>query len=166
MTRARDTQRHKVYDAEQRLRWLLDQADTTAHRTVEVFGSRVTLPVERRMGSLDAVTVYVGQVLALGWVRARWARARIPVGVRERRSDAAAHYEFATATIAVHTRTQTSLREVVVLHELAHHLQPPATANHGPEFCGVFADLTGGVLGPEAQWLLRTLLHDAGAAIG
>jgi putative metallohydrolase (TIGR04338 family) len=52
---------------------------------------------------------------------------------------------------------------LVVLHELAHHLQPPGTPAHGPEFCRVFLDLLGGVIEPEAAWLLHTALFESGA---
>ena len=98
--------------------------------TVDVAGSRLTLPVERRFASADSVQDYVDRVLALSWVRTQWPRAAVPVRVRERAGDAQAHYERDPAVIAVpgyRANAAWALRELVVLHELAHHLADCAT---------------------------------------
>ena len=77
--------------------------------------------------------------------------------VRPRRGVAAAHYERddAGATIAVpQGRAVWALRELVVLHEIAHHLDggdPP----HGPAFVDTFCELAGVVMGPEVAHVLR-----------
>ncbi|WP_068278863.1 TIGR04338 family metallohydrolase [Aldersonia kunmingensis] len=170
MSSARDTQRTKVYDADQFVRTIFDRTEQNRLRTVEVHGSQVTLPVERKFASIESVQAYVEKVLALNWVRARWPRATTPVRVRSRAGAGAAHYEADTATLAVplHTgNTAWALREFVVLHELAHHLDAdPAVAAHGPEFCSRYVELVDGVIGPEAAFLLRTTLIDCGARVG
>jgi putative metallohydrolase (TIGR04338 family) len=65
-------------NAEQLLRYILDQADTTADRTLDVFSSRITVAVERRMALLKSVSDYIDRVPALtGFVhggRERWSR--------------------------------------------------------------------------------------------
>ncbi|MGW5387756.1 TIGR04338 family metallohydrolase [Nocardia sp. NPDC003963] len=172
MSTVRDSQRAKVYDAEQLVRSIFDRAAEFGQRTVEVHGSRLTLPVERKFASVDSVQRYCDRVLGLDWVRARWTSAKIPVRVRSRAGNIAAHYEAADAVLAVPLHRGDSaawaLRELVVLHELAHHLapDPAAEAAHGTRFCGRYVDLVEGVIGPEAALLLRINLHDCGARVG
>ncbi|WP_308248304.1 hypothetical protein [Nocardia nova] len=47
--RTRDGQRRNVDDAEHRVRALLDLADRTPGRTIELFGCHICVPVERRL---------------------------------------------------------------------------------------------------------------------
>ena len=81
-----------------------------------------------------------------------------------RRGIAAAHYERSDdgATIAVPDRLTTwALRELVVLHEIAHHLcaaEPP----HGPEFVWTFCDLAEAVMGPEVAHVFRVVYSKEG----
>lgn len=113
----RDTQRSLVYDAEALVRRVFDRADTGTGRQVELFGSRLTLPVERRFASVDSVQNYCDRVLALNWVQASWARSATPITVRHRAGTTAAHYEPDTATLAVPTSgagTRWALRELVI----------------------------------------------------
>ncbi|MEV3959579.1 TIGR04338 family metallohydrolase [Nocardia sp. NPDC050193] len=172
----RDTQRARVYDAEQLVRSIYDRAAEFGQHTVEVHGSRLTLPAERKFASVDSVQQYCDRVLALGWVAATWKRAGMPIRVRARAGNLAAHYETGNAVLAVPLHAETStrgrtawaLRELVVLHELAHHLEPrPDTvAAHGPEFCSRYVELTGGVIGPEVGLLLHLTFHDLGVRLG
>lgn len=175
MTAVRDTQRAKVYDAEQLVRAIFDRAAEFGNHTVEVHGSRLTLPAERKFASVESVQDYCERVLALGWVGRAWERAGVPIRVRARAGAVAAHYETESGVLAVPVRaggpgggTRWALRELVVLHELAHHLEsgPGAVAPHGPEFCARYAALVEGVIGPEAALLLRITLHDCGARLG
>jgi putative metallohydrolase (TIGR04338 family) len=160
----RDAQRSKVYAAEEFVRKLFDRVDSHASRALDFFGTSVTLPPEGRFGSVDAVQRYVDDVLAHPAVRARWPE-RSPVTVRGRRGELAAHYEWAPdlATIAVPDRQSTwALRELVVLHELAHHLSqsdPP----HGPEFIATFCELATAVMGAEVGYVLRVVYAKEGA---
>ncbi len=62
---ARDSQRAKVYAAEEFVRTLFDRAAEHGSNSVEFFGTQLTLPPEARFGSLDAVQRYVDDVLAL-----------------------------------------------------------------------------------------------------
>jgi putative metallohydrolase (TIGR04338 family) len=167
----RDSQRAKVYDAEQLVRGVFDRADEHGARTVELYGSQLTLPIERRFASVESVQSYADKVLALNWIRARWDRAAVAVRVRSRAGTTAAHYEAAGNVLAVplHTGgTAWALRELVILHELAHHLEPApgSVAAHGPEFCDRYVELVDGVIGPEAALLLRTTMLGCGVRIG
>jgi putative metallohydrolase (TIGR04338 family) len=160
----RDAQRSKVYAAEEFVRKLFERVDSHASRALDFFGTSVTLPPEGRFGSVDAVQRYVNDVLAHPAVRARWPQCS-PVTVRGRRGETAAHYEWTpdSATIAVPDRQTTwALRELVVLHELTHHLSqsdPP----HGPEFVATFCELAATVMGAEVGYVLRVVYAKEGA---
>ena len=85
--------------------------------------------------------------------------------VRARRGATAAHYERSDddgAAIAVPDRGSTwALRELVVLHEIAHHLsdaEPP----HGPQFVETFCGLAEAVMGPEVAHVLRVVYAKEG----
>lgn len=171
MTTARDSQRAKVYDAEQLVRQVFDRADEHNVRELELLGSHITLPGERKFASVESVQTYVDMVLALNWVRAQWDRAAVGVAVRPRAGQRAAHYESVVSTIAVPLHVSGSawaLRELVVLHELAHHLEPQESgfAPHGPEFVGRYLELVGEIIGGEAGFLLRTTMLECGVRVG
>ena len=59
----KDSQRSKVYEAEHLVRTMFDRADQRGLRTVDMLGSTLTLPVERKFASLDSVQTYVDAVL-------------------------------------------------------------------------------------------------------
>ena len=159
----RDTQRAKVYAAEEFVRTLFDRARQHGSRAIDFFGTQLTLPPEGRFASAAAVQRYTDDVLAHPVVRQRWPAAG-PLTVRPRRGAAAAHYELTDegATIAVPDRRGGwALRELVVLHELAHHLsdaQPP----HGPGFVATFCELAEAVMGPEVAHVLRVVYAKEG----
>jgi putative metallohydrolase (TIGR04338 family) len=159
----RDAQRAKVYAAEQFVRTLFDRVHEHGTGTVEFFGANITLPPEARFASVDSVQRYVDDVLGLPSVRERWPGAE-SLTVRARRGVTAAHYEYDgnLATIAVPDRHTTwALRELVVLHEIAHHLcrsEPP----HGPEFVTAFCELTDAVMGVEVAHVLRVVYAKEG----
>jgi putative metallohydrolase (TIGR04338 family) len=128
------------------------------------------LPIERRFASVESMQTYVDLLLRLRWVRATWPeRAGVAVTIRARRGQAIAHYERTTATIAIPPYAGNrawAMRELVVLHELAHHLaahgeSPP----HGAAFADRFVHLVGEVMGPEAGLLMRTAMHDSGVRL-
>jgi putative metallohydrolase (TIGR04338 family) len=159
----RDGQRAKVYAAEQFVRTLFDRVQEHGNGTVEFFGANVTLPPEARFASVDSVQRYVDDVLRLPSVRERWPDAEA-LTVRARRGATAAHYEYdgRLATIAVPDRHTTwALRELVVLHEIAHHLCRVEPA-HGPEFVAAFCELAGTVMGPEVAHVLRVIYAKEG----
>ena len=153
----RDTQRAKVYAAEEFVRTLFDRAAEHGNNVVEFFGTQLTLPPEGRFATVTAVQRYVDEVLA-------HVGADRPLTVRARRGVTAAHYERSDdgATIAVPDHRSTwALRELVVLHEIAHHLseaEPP----HGPEFVATFCELAGAVMGPEVAHVLRVVYAKEG----
>lgn len=160
----RDSQRAKVYAAEDFVRTMFDRAAQHESPAVEFFGTQLTLPPEARFGSVASVQRYVDDVLALPAVRQRWP-AVSALRVRARRAATAAHYENidGTAVIAVPDRDTTdwALRELVVLHEVAHHLCQAEPA-HGPEFVATICALTELVMGPEVGHVLRVIYAKEG----
>ncbi len=164
----RDSQRAKVYDAENLVHRIFDRS--AEFPVVEVAGSRLTLPVERHFATLESVQAYVDAVLAAAVVRARWPRADLSVAVRERNGQQQTDYQRLTATLAVplHAGNRAwALRELVVLHELAHHLADADDEEaHGPAFTERLIALTGEIVGEEAAFLLRTAMWDNGVRIG
>jgi putative metallohydrolase (TIGR04338 family) len=159
----RDGQRARVYAAEQFVRTLFDRVYEHGNGTVEFFGANITLPPEARFASVDSVQRYVDDVLGHPSVRKRWPAAE-PLTVRGRRGVTAAHYEYDgnLATIAVPDRRTTwALRELVVLHEIAHHVCRAEPA-HGPEFVATFCELTDAVMGPEVGHVLRVVYAKEG----
>ncbi|WP_082959803.1 TIGR04338 family metallohydrolase [Mycobacterium sp. E2462] len=160
----RDTQRAQVYAAEEFVRTLFDRAAEHGSPAVEFFGAQLTLPPEGRFGSIDAVQRYVDDVLALPAVLRRWPSVP-PLRVRARRAATAAHYENreGAGVIAVPDRDTAdwALRELVILHEVAHHLcqaEPP----HGAEFVATFRELAELVMGPELGHVLRVVYAKEG----
>jgi putative metallohydrolase (TIGR04338 family) len=160
----RDSQRSKVYAAEEFVRTLFDRAAEHGSRSVEFFGAQLTLPPEARFGSVPAVQRYVDDVLALPSVRKQWPAA-VPLRVRARRAATAAHYENrdGTSVIAVPDldTADWAMRELVVLHEIAHHLcdaRPP----HGPQYVATLCTLAELVMGPELGHVLRVVYAKEG----
>ena len=144
----RDNQRSRVYDAEEAWALRLDAARLGARRAV-VAGSAVTLPAEVRFGTLADAQRYADAHTS----------GLPPVVLRERRGQAAAHYE-APGTVALplpRYGEPWALRETVLLHELAHHVafHTHGAADHGPSYTACMLDLVAQVLGDEAAFALR-----------
>jgi putative metallohydrolase (TIGR04338 family) len=161
---SRDWQRAKVYAAEEFVRTLFDRAAEHGSRSVEFFGAHLTLPPEARFGSVPAVQRYVDDVLALPSVRRQWPEVAA-LTVRARRAATAAHYENrdGRGVIAVPdlTTADWAMRELVVLHEIAHHLcdAPPP---HGSQYVATLCALAELVMGPEVGHVLRVVYAKEG----
>ena len=166
----RDSQRQRVYDAEQQVRRQLELAAAGA-RTVTVAASTIVLPLEVRFGSLDAAQRYTDGVRSSCDFRRRFPRAAAaPLRLRPRRGDRAAHYD-APGTIALHEPQHGSgwsLREMVLLHEITHHAvhhDLPAVPDHGPAYAGAFVHLVTQTMGPETGLLLTTAFAEHGVSL-
>jgi putative metallohydrolase (TIGR04338 family) len=165
----RDSQRQRLYDAEQQVRRQLELAAAGA-RTVTVGSSSIVLPLEVRFGSMDAVQRYCDGIRATQDFTRRFPHAAAaPLHARARRGDRHAHYE-PPGTIALHEPelgSGWSLRELVVLHEVAHHAAhhdgPPEPA-HGAAYAGAFLRVVTDTMGPETGLLLTSALAEHGVA--
>ncbi|MCX8526981.1 MAG: TIGR04338 family metallohydrolase, partial [Candidatus Nanopelagicales bacterium] len=158
--RERDSLRSAIYEAEDRWSALLDHGGV-----LDFFGSRLTLPVQRRFGSVETMQMYADWVLAHPDVVAAYG-AQPGVTVRARAGQARAHYEPQTATIAIPMDARWAAREAVVLHELAHHVAVHDTdAWHSTSYAAAMLVMTHAVLGPEATLVLRAGYEDAGISV-
>ena len=160
----RDSGRAALYAAE-RMAHLVFEAPGTSTR---IGGVTVTIPPEARFASVESVADHVDRVLARPTIRERFPRATEPVAVRVRRGPVSAHYESGPpAVIAVPEDAdgRWALRELVVLHELAHHLDDSGGAAHGPGFATTLIDLVADVIGPEAGLIYRVLFTESGVPI-
>jgi putative metallohydrolase (TIGR04338 family) len=160
-----DPQRSRVYEAEGLLAAMIDRrADFPI---AMAFGSRVVVPEDRKFGDIDSVQRYVDAVLQLGWVlRLAADRAGLPVRVRARAGATRAEYDWTTHTIAVPPHRvggRWAMRELVILHEVAHHLT--SGEPHGAAFVATFVRLVDELVGTEAAFLLRSSLLEVGVAL-
>ncbi len=142
------------------VRGLFDHASGAPGRQVDVFGVALTLPPEARFASVESVQRYVDQALRL--------LGRTPdVRVRSRRGAGSAHYEPDPPVIAVPASAEGAwaLRELVVLHEVAHHLVAGGVAAHGPEFTSTLVGVLRTVMGPEAAFAAEVVFRECGVPL-
>lgn len=157
------TQTPALYRAEN---FVVKMLDALPHDgVVEVFGSRLPVPSEIRFGSLQAVRIYydaLADELGIGAPR-----------VRVRRGTKKAHYEPWSATVALppgtHAReSDWAMREIIVLHEFAHHLHA-ARGNrgesHGAEYASVYLEVVDLRMGMTAGLMLREAFANAGVQV-
>ena len=152
-----DKQQGRAYQAEFRLRDFYDNAVKYDNPVIEIEGITITLPPEGKFGSIESVQRYTDSVCKM--VDAK------PVRIRERQGESCAHYEW-PGVIAVNTSgSRWALREIVILHELAHHITRGGQA-HGPEFISNFIDLLSQVMGPEVGLAFRILSAHHNVKVG
>lgn len=148
-----DRQRAAVYGAEDLVRSLVDRgADVRFHGTV------LTPEPDRRFGQVADIARY------LDWVRAQpWSDPTCPpASVRLRKGAAKATWQV-PGVIAIPDAAW-ARRELVVLHEYAHHVvwHTFGGDGHGPEFCRTFVDLVRNAIGPGTGLLLTDAFYRAG----
>lgn len=145
MSRVRDTQRQRLYDAERRAfgNWPLVRHGKTLkdHKAVEAYVAKVVsrATIQRRYGS---------------WLN------RSPIGVKAGRAGSTwSRGGRFWIKMAPNHRI-----EWIVLHELAHLIQHRvypnglggmSVAGHGPEFCSIYLDLVRYCLGKAAHAALK-----------
>jgi putative metallohydrolase (TIGR04338 family) len=163
----RDNQMSKVYKAENIVMDVLSTAAQTDARTFDFYGSNLVLPDERKFGDLDGVQRYVDQVLALNWVRTTWpTMAAQPVKVRARKGAAWSTYRLGVIAVPDHEQgISWAMREMIILHELAHHLARGGEA-HGVQFVSTYLHLVKELVGDEVGLLLTDAFAQHGVAFG
>ncbi len=150
-----DARRSAVYAAES---VVVDMVDRSAD--VAFHGTMLTPEPDRKFGQVADIERY------LQWVRGHpWGASDVPLpAVRTRRGDAKATWQ-APGTIAVPDAAW-ARRELVVLHEYAHHIvwhrSGAVDTNHGPQFCRMFAELVRAAVGPATGLLLTDAFYRSG----
>lgn len=139
----------RVYEAEDTLLFLLDNGGT-----VTFLGSSLTMPVERRFGDLEGVRRYLRALRELPW-----GYGGVPEpAVRLRKGHGRAHWSDGVIALpdGIGERGW-AMREVVVLHEYAHHVtwHLRRETGHGQGFLEVYLDLLERAVGPEAAFVVR-----------
>jgi putative metallohydrolase (TIGR04338 family) len=165
----RDNQRKRLYDAETFVRDVLKSLAEADVPTFDFYGSSLLVPLERKFGDLASIQRYIDAVLGLNWVQDMWPeRTVLPVHVRRRAGQRFAHYEPLTRTFAIPDYENSSgwaMREVVILHELSHHLCRSGEI-HGSAFASTFLHLVREVMGPEVGLLLTDSFTQHGVTFG
>ena len=161
----RDSRRAQVYAAERLVHGMFDRAGSS--RLVQIAGTSLTLPPEVRFASVGSVREYVDRVLGMRSVTSSFGSASLPVDVIERGGHRSAEYRrrpdgSREIAIPASREGRWALRELVVLHEIAHHLDDSDGPAHGPGFVRTLIALVGLVLGPEAEFVYRVVFTDSG----
>lgn len=154
-------QSKQVYSAEHAITAVLDRVAAIVDPvTITVAGSSLVIPFERKFGRIEDIQCYVDRVCdKIGCS---------PPRVRARASIKKAHYQLGEIAIPTNEtqaagKSGWAMREIVVLHELAHHLTPGQ--NHGPHFVGAFLDLIKQFMGQETWLLALSSFDQAGVDI-
>jgi len=149
-----DRSRSAVYAAEDMVRDMVDRG-----ALVWFHGETLLPEPDRKFGQVADVARY------LAWLRAQpWADPAAPaVSVRLRHGAAKATWQ-PPGTIALPDAAW-ARRELVVLHEYAHHLvwhSGGGGTEHGPVFCRTLADLVRNAVGPSTGLLITDAFYQAG----
>lgn len=157
----RDSQRKKVYEAEWYFRRMAKANPGGPTLSAGAFQ-------EKKFRSLRGVQNYVDNVLAQGYT---YRYAKRPCKVIARKGQQYAHYEVGNMVglmklPIIGDPKGWAMREIVVLHELAHHLTSSSKyAGHGPEFCKRFLLLIEKNMGLDARNALMLLYIQEGVDV-
>lgn len=157
--RPRDTQRHRLYVAEDKALAgkRVSKAATRHLVDTQHISHLYELGEDGRRHHMKAPTVaavqgYVNAVTSAAWFRSRWGSRMIEVIAGQ-----GSHNRWGTITVSPYHRRS----EEAVLHEVAHALTPNDMAAHGPEFAGVLLTLVRYQMGSLSAKALRSAFRDA-----
>lgn len=156
---SKDVDRVKVYRAEQQI----SGAFSASSGDFDFFGSKIYVQPETLFRNLNEIQQYADAVISR-YVQ-RKNEHMTSVKVRARKGNLEAHYEYESSTIAIPTRSDWAMRELVILHEIAHHItwqKNSTVAAHGVEFLNTYLELVSAELGQEACLLLHTAFDSQG----
>ena len=148
-----DPLREAVYQAERQVFSTLERPGM-----VDFFGSQLTIAPEVWFRTIDEIQTYVNN--AISSIASDWPGLE-PLAVRKRKGQTKAHYEFDQKTIAIPTESSWAMREMVVLHEIAHHLtwfENSSVEAHGLEYIANYLFLVSQFMGEEVALLLNAAL--------
>lgn len=127
--RARDSQRQKVFDAE----------DALVIRLPSV-----------RLDCFSLVCDYAKAVTGTRWWKEHYSKKQ--VYMKQPRSDSCTSLALEDGGIRI---AKCHYEKVTILHELCHLVIPWQYASHGREFCKTMLDMVGRFISPEAKQMLR-----------
>ncbi len=139
-----------TYGPEWRIRQVLETPDVP----FKMHGVTITVPHERKFGHIDTVRKYVEHVCTSEGFS-------VPAVVESKKLKNRAYYEPLGVRITMPNfdKARWAWREIVVLHEIAHHMQP--FQGHSDPFQKTFADLLGKYIGSEIGWAYSVLRYGA-----
>jgi putative metallohydrolase (TIGR04338 family) len=157
----RDNNRALVYEAEQIVHDMVDRGGT-----VDFHGSMLTISGDRKFADLASVQRYCDQIQACSWGFPDLSS----VHVVERRGAKKAHWQppNVIAIPMLVAGGEWSRRELVVLHEICHHVISGRRLAvdepiHGPTFCKTHVELVRNAVSPEVGLLLQAVYDSSGA---
>ena len=165
----RDGQRAKVYDAEHLVHRIFDRSEK--YPTVDVAGSRLTLPVERRFASSTRCrTTWTACWRSAGSApngRGPPCRCGSASGSATRRRTTSAPPPSSQSPVTARTRRGhcASWWCCTSSPTISPTIRDRAEPQHGGEFVDRLLILVDGVVGPEAALLLRVTMLESGVAV-
>jgi len=155
-------QTKEVYRSEDLLCQIIDQQHV--HPQLLIGNSMVLVPNDRKFQTVANIQSYVNKVTDQQGVKAVTV---VPKLHRGKGRQLWAHYDPSAGEIHIPMRAKGkwAQREVVVLHELAHHLTWREPVGHGPKFAGKLLELIEEYIGLEAHFILRILYADNGVVV-
>lgn len=157
--------KEKIYQVEFALRDILDVC-SEGDGTYTIQGMKLTMPIEYKFGSLDTIKTYANAVVD-DYNRRHGTDhgyAEVVEGSKSLHRRAYYRHGMARITIPQRDRGSWAWRQVVILHEIAHHLA--FIPGHGVEFAEIMEDLLRECVGPEAGLVYRILLDQEGIQLG
>lgn len=154
MARDRDTQRKRVYDAEDRA-WSWLATPSSELLTIEQCQALVDKVLASKWLSNQAdMKMQVSLVRRLGGVLV-FAGTGNNATIEDRWGTSFGWYYHKKTDKPSISLSRQGRQKSVVLHELAHILQPSGTAAHGWEFCSIYLRLVRHFMGKEAHDKLK-----------
>lgn len=157
----RDSQQSIVYAAETLLWGLFSRCLEFDNPVVEVERVTLTLPPEGKFADIESLQTYCDNVCRTMNVH--------PVRVRASRNDHGNAFYCGSEIVVPNGRNRWAMRELVVLHELAHHvtrIRSARAAAHGPEFVANYIELLTRVMGEPAGLAARLVYATNGVKEG
>lgn len=150
-----DPDQKMTYAAEHQVCRLMDTAVEVEDWFIDFHGYRMELPQERKFADLASIQRYYEQVVQLDKVQERFPGIVAPK-VRERATMDHAHYSPLEQAVYIPMKWngRWAQRELVVLHELAHHFTPVMCESHGAEFRGAYVFLVQAAMGQSMALVL------------
>ena len=160
-------QTDSVYKAENYIRFLADEARKQDNGLVsaQILGSTFNIPMDRTFGDIESVRRYANIVIQrMSHKYPRMAGVKIS---QQARMKAKSYYRPSTHEIVLAGNVGADLnrwamRELVVLHELA-HAAAPVGESHGAKFTAIFSELLEEMLDNNMGIIARMAYHEAGA---
>lgn len=154
MARRRDSQRQRVYDAEQRAWgwWYVPKSELLTVKECQAFIDKIL--ASKWLANQDDMRMQLSLVQRKGGVAVIPGRGAANASVDDRYGESNGWLVRVSARPSISVGVQ-ARQKVVLCHELAHILQPSGSTAHGWEFCDVYLRLVRHFLGKESHDKLK-----------